>query len=535
MRFRGRLERGILNADPVPERHEGCEVLCRGTASAAEIARAWRQDGPEFPSRLLGEYAAVLFDGRELTLAHDGLGLLPLFYAPTRDGIEFASHLEDLDPGELDEEYLADHLATGTQMGERTPFQRVRRLLPGRTMVWSDGRLRERRAWDLSQVRPIRLAEYAGPFRDILAQAVASSARADGPVWADLSGGLDSSTIVCLAAPRGIEAVSVVFSRSKEVDDAHWMEEVLKLHPIPWHRIDGDAALPYTELPDRYCAEPYFAMTNWGWRRMYEEAMSAAGARVLLTGMGGDQTLFGDGPEPLHISGWRELKAWRAADPTKRSLLFWILRTIVRPRIAHWLGRSPTRKPAPVPPWIRPEYAKRAALADRIAKPAAPRCRSVADQNYADRVYGIASAMAIRAQVPRSFEYRNPLLDRRIIEFLFAAPWDEKLRPDGDRRLHRLAMQGILPEPIRLRRTKQGTSLPYTEGLRRGKAWTDALTNAPHLERMGIVDGALWREEVAQARMGRTFWLPSFVAAATLEIWLRQLESFKRGLRPPDR
>ena len=128
------------------------------------------------------------------------------------------------------------------------------------------------------------------------------------------------------------------------------------------------------------------------------------------------------------------------------------------------------------------------------------------------------------------FDLRFPLLYRPLVEFMLGIPWEQKLRPECDRYLHRRAMTGILPEQVRLRTDKAGPEEAQFEGLRRDSPWLDLLLTRPRVVERGYVDARRWSEAVNQARFGRIVSMRHFIAAATLEVWLQQREEV-RGAR----
>jgi hypothetical protein len=112
---------------------------------------------------------------------------------------------------------------------------------------------------------------------------------------------------------------------------------------------------------------------------------------------------------------------------------------------------------------------------------------------------------------------------------MLSLPPGEKYDPAGDRPLQRRALAGILPDPVRLRRTKTIYDQPCYEGLRQGRSFVGLLTEDPCVAKRGIVDRGLWTEAVSRARMGLAHSLPQFEAVAALEIWLRQIEDIGSG------
>lgn len=249
--------------------------------------------------------------------------------------------------------------------------------------------------------------------------------------------------------------------------------------------------------------------------------------------------LFGLGTEPYYLADlvrtlklqrlYSELVSWRSADRQRRSILFFLVNYGVNPLIRYM--RNPPQRPgklATMSPWIDLRYAKQMELTERIGRIFPGDYQSVEQCWFVDTLSKICGRVANLNQLPESFDFRHPLLDRPLVEFLLALPSHQKFNPKMNRFLQRRALKSLLPEPLRLRNDKTTFDQPFYEGLRKGKGWSDLLTVAPRIAERGIVDGARWIEAVRQAKLGRTHSLAQFQAAVTLEIWLRQLEN-----RPP--
>jgi asparagine synthase (glutamine-hydrolysing) len=572
MRFAGRIEYGQLACSPPPERFDQYRLLWRGFISNRQdilseagrrgvqvrrgsegelFALAYRWWGDSLQSHVLGEYSLAIFDDGSSTLflTHDAFGLVPMFYGAAPAGVKFASHLEDLagDGGldDLDEDYVADYIADCFYSSERTPYRSIRRLGFGRSIVCRSNKIVERRSWSFSSSPPTLAddRDYEERFRSLLNEAVAGAAGGQGPVWTELSGGLDSSTVACFAARTGVEdiaAISLVYNRYAMADESSWMRMVIDHCPMPWSKLDGDEALPFCELPDRFCAEPGLPMIDWGWRRRYEKMIEAAGVAAVLTGQGGDFVLFGLGTEPYYLADlvrtlrparlYAELSGWQSGDRQRRSLLFWLMSYGIVPFIRYM--RRPPRRPGRRPttsPWIDHRYAQRMALDERVGRTLPGDYRSVEQCWFVDTLSKMCGRIANLNQLPDTFEFRHPLLYRPLVEFMLALPADQKFSSEMNRFLQRRALKSILPEALRLRQDKTTFDQPFYEGLRKGKAWTDLLSVAPRVVERGIVDPARWTEALAQAKLGRTHSLAQFQAVATLEIWLRQMEDRKSG------
>jgi asparagine synthase (glutamine-hydrolysing) len=512
---------------------------------AALFAFAHDRWGAGLPQHVLGEYAVAVFEGerRRLVLAHDELGLMPLFYSLHGDAITFSSHLDDIvfatGTGDIDEEYVADYFACGEHFGERTPYAHIRRLLPGESLVWENGRLSRHDTWTLANVARLAYGderEYDAHLRHLISEAVAAHTPASGKVWSELSGGLDSSTVLAVASGlrTDVEAVSFVFPESYTADERQWIEIALRRYPVPWHPIDGDSAQPFTEFPRRFIAEPNAWVANAAYDRAYVDLLTQHEVSVVLTGEGGDSVLFGDAQLPFFLADsllrgriralWHDAARWAAASEGRRSLTYTIATNALRPALRH-LRREALEYRRMRIPWAEERFAKRTSLDRRSRRSWLPPAASVGDAYVLQRVMRSANLIATHTHHRHiACEFRNPLLYRPLVEFMLAIPWERKLAPGGDRLLHRRAFDGILPAETLRRTDKGGSDQPSYDGLERGAAWVRALTERPRLVEHGYARLDEWRSAVHSARVGRSIGIGYFRASAALEMWFQQLE-----------
>lgn len=569
IRFLGTLSGGKFRGYPDPEIYKDHCILWRGyIANAGEVARearsrgldsrdgltgemfdiAYRLWGIELEHHVAGEYSVAIYDETlsELFLTHDAFGLVPLFYGRLSGTLFVASHLEDIIAktgiGELDDEFIADYIANPSSRTHRTAYRGISRLAPGMSLVCSDGNEKEITGPLLAEPGPYAGGDHAERFLQLLAQGVSAAMPPAGTAWCELSGGLDSSSIFSLAARKDtgrLGAFSIVYNVYGEANETKWIRSILDRYPVPRYALDGDNALPYSEVPDRFCAEPGLNLIDWAGRRVYEKMAADHGASVVLTGQGGDLVFFGMGPMPYYCADLartlkvaqlaREIRRWKTSDRHRRSYLFWLIHYVMRPLAAHL--RSRPVLPAwhrGTSPFINPEYAKKWSLDERGA--GKPRKMSTIEHSwFMEQLTVICGQITQINQIPRNFEFRHPVLFRPLVEFMMSLPQDLKFTPGTDRILQRMALNGILPDEIRLRRHKTIYDQPAYEGLRQGKDFTFALTDDPVIVKRGIADPEKWREAVSQARLGRTYFLPQFEAAASLEIWLGQIEAIRNG------
>ena len=531
----------------------GIEAISR-PSDGELLAHAYRRWGRDLQAHVLGEYAAVVVDPRADTalLTHDALGLAPLFYAPARDTLAFSTHVVDLvdlaSSERLDEDYLADFLALGSPTTERTPFSAIRRLLPGQSLWWSDGNLHLLRSWNLADGPSLRCrddGEYEERFRALLGAGVRAALETSGAAWSDLSGGLDSSSVVAVAAAGGAQrlaAVSVVSPGYPELDERRWMRAVVDQHEVPWHQLDIETMLPFSRLPDAFLGEPAALVIEAAQLRRRDELLAAHGVTSLLTGNGGDAVLCAfSGPIAVHLAdplfagrpvdALRAISAWRKGSEDVRSSSYWLLRSLAAPAVAH-LRRRDIRGGVRLPPqpWIDPGYVRRMRLIDRMNASSAPHCASPGRQHLWNNLWSVAPAATTTFQRPTAYDVRSPLMYRPLVEFMAAIPWEQKVQPRCDRYLQRRALAGVLPELVRRRASKADGSRPFIDGLRRSREWFAYLTDDPLLAAHGIAGAGPWRSAVRAASVGITNGDMFFLAGVAVETWLRQLRDHRRGL-----
>jgi asparagine synthase (glutamine-hydrolysing) len=520
--------------------HAGTEL-----ADADLFALAYEWWGAELSRHVLGEYAVAICDAerQQIVLAHDELGLMPMFYAATERAISFASHLDDLvketGVGDIDEEYIADWFARAEHFGDRTPYAHIQRLLPGQSLIWGRGRASRHDVWTLAKVAP-RIyrdpREYDAELREVITEAVASATPASGTVWCELSGGLDSSTVLAVASRLGtsVEAVSFIYSQSYASDERNFIDAVLRRYPVPWHPLDIDSAQPFTELPRRFVAEPSVWVVNDAFDRIYVELLERHGVDVVLTGEGGDSVLFGDVQQPYYLADslrhgrlrrlWTDACRWAEASDGKRSPTYVLLACAVEPSVRYLRSETLEYRTMPIP-WVSQRFADRMHFARRRRAPWLPPSESVGNSYVLQRIMRSANLIATHMQHRHvACEFRSPLLYRPLVEFMLAVPWEHKLGPRGDRLLQRRAFEGVLPDETLRRTNKGGSDQPWYAGLDSSPLWRKALTAQPRIVDRGWVRLDEWRATVQRARVGRTIGIGHFRASAAIELWLQQLE-----------
>lgn len=450
------------------------------------IVHAYERWGERCPERLTGDFAFAIWDGRRQALfcARDHVGVKP-FYYHHRPGrfVAFASEIKGLlavpeVPRRLNEIRVAEHLLPLLEDKAITFYEEIVRLPPAHRMTVTRDGVSLEPYWALDPDRELRLGsdgEYAEAFRDILTESVRCRLRSAYPVGSQLSGGLDSSAIVCVArrlfAENGgktLHTFSAVFDEVPECDERRYIEAVLGGGGVEPHYMRGDRLSPLGDI-DRvleHQEEPFLAPNLF----LYWESCRLAkehGVRVILDGLDGDATVshgFVYLAELARAGEWsgflREVKGLSTrlvmsqATVIRRYALAalapqplrWAWRTVKGTNALGWGADS----------MVCPQLAQRANLKAREAVLQNGRHppRSARQAHWRGLTSGlIPSALEITDKAAAAFglEPRHPFFDRRLVEFCLALPGDQKLRDGWTRAIERRALADVLPEEIRWR------------------------------------------------------------------------------------
>src|SRR5678816_41551 len=200
------------------------------------ILHLYEEDGHRCVEKLRGMFAFAIWDQRDrkLFIARDRLGVKPLYYVYTDDGsLYFASEIKALLAAkavspQLNYNSLSDYLANHAPSGEETLFVGVKRLLPGHTLEWQDGRIDIKKYWDISfsvsePTPQLSDKEYVEQWLEMFRTSVRLRLMADVPLGMFLSGGIDSSAIAALMSEMVSEPVKT-FSVAFEDREANELE-----------------------------------------------------------------------------------------------------------------------------------------------------------------------------------------------------------------------------------------------------------------------------------------------------------------------
>ncbi|MBV8357731.1 MAG: hypothetical protein JO189_07315 [Deltaproteobacteria bacterium] len=460
----------------------------RGDTDAELILRAWQCWGEQSPRKIIGDFAYVIWDGlqRRLFCARDACGVRPLFYYCDARMLLCGSELHQLlvcpaVPREPNAPMIAEYMCAILTSADETLFHHLRRLPPAHYLVADRRGITIRRYYDLNPARTIRYAtdeQYAEHFLEVFKEAVRCRLRMRTGVAAELSGGLDSSSVVATVMalqrkgggpPVPPECFSIVYDEP-ECDERQYAEEValatgVKCNFITPTMLDYSKCLEqvrrYSDLPDYINGAVFDGL---------REELVRRGLRVVLTGLGGDQWLQGSEHYLCDLIArfqWRELLRQLHCDgrfgtlnshsDRLRVLLRWGFKPML-PKAMVRLARRLLRRPQ-YPYSIQSAFARDILLAARLDRePPRPGHMTYAQRTIYDCwvspwMFHLLE-MDDRSNAWAGVEGRHPFYDRRVLEFVFAIPEEQRARMDLTKFVLRKAMKGLLPERIRGRRTK---------------------------------------------------------------------------------
>ncbi len=430
--------------------------------------------------------------------ARDHFGVKPFYYYRSDRLFAFASEIKGLlcvpdVPHRLNEVRVADYLVPMFDDKEITFYQGILRLPPAHSMTVSRTGVQLKPYWALDATREIRYRsneEYADAFREIFTEAVRCRLRSAYPVGSMLSGGLDSSSVVCVArellAGQGngrLHTFSAVFDDVPECDESVYFKAVaaqggLEPHYVPGERVNRGSDLDHLLW---HQDEPFSAPYAFLYRALYRDAHDH-GVRVVLDGIDGDSAVSHGVAylTELACAGrWVALASEVTSFARRRNSSSWaILRQwVLRPLVpALILQVARTLRGRRGPPWgadtiVNPAFAQQIGLAARYEELRKPRLKPARTskehhlQWLTRGVYPFMLEVIDRAAAAHSVEPRHVCFDIRLAEFCLALPGEQKLSQGWTRMVMRRAMAGVLPEEVRSRVGKSGLSPAFTRSL----------------------------------------------------------------------
>jgi asparagine synthase (glutamine-hydrolysing) len=539
-----------------------------GVTDAELILRAYALWGDRCGERIVGDFACVIWDvnRRRLVMLRDRLGIKPLLYWFDGKVLLVASEPRQVyaHPAvsrDVNWACVAEQIIGAAPDPDETLYAGVRWVRAGHAAAADQAGLRLWRYWAPSLDREIRYRtheEYVDHFRDLLREAIRCRLRSSTPVGVLLSGGLDSSSLACFAKkilkddPAGcapIETLSLTYP-GLACDETEFIHEVQRELGVPSHTIaygeQFHAAASLEHDRAKEFRDSTYHSSPMAQERMFAEHAKRRGIRVLFDGIGGDELFIrswariADSLRAVQLpllarqlrsaADGRQMSRWRALfDYGCRPLVPEKIKDgvrAVRRRVARARGTD-------VPDWLDPAFVRSVSLADRArrrTRVTAARCRTSAQRTLHRELtcgYNILLAMPEieRVSSAMTVERRHPFLDSRLAEFCLAVPDQELQAEELPKSLLREALHGVLPESIRLRRSKATFDCLVAEELNaRQTKRVDAIFESLQLEAAGVLKKGGGRRLLERYRHGHDDAQNPLSETLALELWYREFQ-----------
>ena len=458
----------------------------RSEGDTEVVLEAYKEWGAGCVERFVGMWAFAILDrpGRTVLLSRDRFGIKPLYYARVGGALCFASEIKallavpglEVEPNEgVIRRFLLDG---GVDSSEQTFFRGITRLPPAhnlRVRLDADLEVDPRRYWWYPpQDGQVSEGEAAEELRELLEDSVRIHARSDVPVGTCLSGGLDSSSIVCLAEqlraggqiPRYTHSAFGYLPQDEAFSERRHMQSVVDKTGARMFFVDPPVERFTEELLGivRQQDEP-FGSTSIAAQWFVFEAARREGMKVMLDGQGADEVLGGyEGYFTVIASNLlrdrkllsyarfsREHKALLGRPPLPLLHAGWsLLPAGARQGVSR-------RLPIPLPAGARIMSTEMRERVRRDFHPTPPGSLYELLRTQTESV-SLPSLLRFedRNSMAHSIEARVPFLDHRVVEFAFRLSPEMKIKGVETKRILRAAMRGALPEDIRARKDKLG-------------------------------------------------------------------------------
>ncbi|MBN2613953.1 MAG: hypothetical protein JXB00_20515 [Bacteroidales bacterium] len=470
------------------------EEDCADTTCLLHAFRKWGHNCVDY---FEGDFAFAIWDSnnRELFCARDPIGMRPFYYTQPKQGFIFASELRFVSAAitngaNLNHDFFLDSLVTVISDKHETAFENIFRLPPAHKLVFKDGKHRTEQYWELDTGKTIRYMnenEYVESFRKSLIKAIEKRCEDTYSIASELSGGLDSTLVSCVAAgyasrlgiPFGAFSNTLPDNHGTVmIDEKSHIKKVLDRKNFNWHEVNNLSAGIPEIIEDTIQTQGAFTQQRFHmFNRGIYEAAGQTGAGVLLSGFGGDEMV-----SARTGNAWFDLireNQWKSfysaltyktfflksgAKGVKLFLDYHLKKNRVPVLTSGIFTLSLLQRRMKTLP-LQAQFATDKKLDERFYSKhrkygylyLADRQKQKVDHPHVSQ--RIEYSYAAAAQY--GLQYRYPLLDTGLLQMCLSFPAWIKNRPGMDRYLFRQAMTGLVPEEIRLRSDKTGAVIPH--------------------------------------------------------------------------
>jgi len=452
------------------------------------IVHAYEEWGDSCIKEFNGMWAFAVWDSnkKQLFLSRDRLGIKQLYYYLNKKRLVFASEIKAilLDksiPKMPNDKMIYEYLVYGRHdHTEQTFFNQIKRLLPAHNLLINENGAQINKYWDIENInKEVEKPKaddnhYARKFLELFTDSVRLQLVSEVPIGTCLSGGLDSSSIVCIINQlirlnKDLTKVVGEWQKTftacfedKQIDEREYVKEVIARTNAEQNCIFPDSKQLWKDLPSLVYSQDEPFMSSSVYAQWCVMKLASQKVKVVLDGQGGDELLGGYIPY-YWVFIQDLLKKKKIGNFLKELLLSFDL---VYPYIKRSLFVASYSK------WLN--ETKELLNADFISEHSKVMHDNPRSKDLPELLYNEITTLSLprllryedRNSMHFSIESRVPFLDHRLVEYVFSIPMSQRLKNGWTKRVLRNAMKGTLPEKVRKRRKKIGFAIPQVAWMR---------------------------------------------------------------------
>ena len=517
------------------------------------LLKAYHAWGEGMLERLNGMWAFALWDVklRKLFCSRDRYGIKPFYYA-VHDGVlywgsEIKQLLEAPIPKNLSYAMIWRSMKVNALMvyDDDTYWQSIHCLLPGHKLIVMKGEIRLQEYYHLDiasfETNSISFDDAIERYRELFLDSLKLQLRSDVEVGAALSGGMDSSAIVCSALAlqeQPLRTFSTYYEEDSALDERKWIRKIAN-HTGSQSFYIAPSAKDAMAWWDRATFLNDLPLAS-GFVSQYAlmQATHSQGIRVLLSGQGSDEISGGymHATYRYYADLLRGMKWGRFARELPAFLETNIpasLAKIAKIKLSTFLPESQLYRLEFAAYRFEPFNGDFTSMAKAQSKEGIlSHIRDIKASRLSNFLYNMMRNTSIqtllhfedRMSMGNSVESRVPFLDHRLVDFVFSLPSEYKIKPPLRKVIHRRAMQSCVPREIAERRDKGIFGSPFYRRWMRGelKGYINEILHSPEFRKRGIWDVARIHEKWQGYLKGRNADAEMLFSVVALEIWARQ-------------
>lgn len=471
------------------------------------ILLAYEKWGDQTPTYLIGDFAFMIWDERKGSLfgARDFSGSRTLYFHRSAGMFSFCTVIHPLLalPGvskQLNEQWASEFLAIQARMdtlnGFSSVYQSIEQLPPSHSISITREKISFSRYYTLHTPK-LRLSsngEYEEAFREVLGQAVQDRLRTHLAAGANLSGGLDSGSVVSFAAEElrrrrkplhtfssyPVDSFSDFNLSNRVADERPYIQETIdQVGNIEPNFLNFPQMNPYSEIEEwlDILEMPYKFIENSYWLKGIFEQAQMKGIGILLSGQRGNWSISWGSALDYQamlirklqwLSFYREYREYNQSMHANRRKVLQIVGKKVFPTLTRMLSK----RGEPLPELINPDFAKRTDVYQHLrefnmdSEYAAQTIYSTRREHFEQpHIWNVNGTVATKLSLKYRVWDRDPTNDLRVIRFCLSVPEEQYVQNGVDRSLIRRAMEGRLPDKVRMNRKRRG--LQGADGIHR--------------------------------------------------------------------